>query len=303
MRGSCLVFALLVLVCGDASAGLFGSKSDKAESKAKKDSIEKKDSESSAKETKEGSGSSDIACVVNGEKIARSKVLESLKGAKDPAQKTSMYRESVGRLVFSTAVLQSAKKSGIANSPEFKQILDMLTNEVLVKMFISSKQKAIKDSISKDVLEKKMDEIQKMGGDQIRLQQIVVFDKQKAEQIRKAAASNGKDFMKLAQQYSAAKDDIDLGWKAAFTMGDVIGKAAANSIEIIPDKNGAFRIIKIAERRKLSDRALLAQLAGNILFESALKEFFAEIRDKAEVVVYDVDGKKVSDAKKWLSGQ
>jgi len=164
----------------------------------------------------------DVYGTVNGEPITKDEITQVVGPMASDIDSMDKDTKSkiINMLVERKLLVQNALKSGIENTPAYKQKLDLLKKDLALTLWMEQEAK----KIEKSTTEAELKEFYKNNKDnfkmppQFKARHILVKTKKEAEDIIKQLESTkdlNSEFIKLAQEKSigpSGKDGGDLGW-------------------------------------------------------------------------------------------
>ncbi len=248
---------------------------------------------------------SDVLASVNGEKVTKSEINEVLKAQKITYdQLPAEYKQKILDDVITQALLiQTAEKSGIENSKEFKKELAKVKKQLALRVFVKQKLNSISitEKEAKVFYDKNKDLMFKQPA-QVKARHILVKSKEEAERIiaelRKTPKSKLEEkFIELAKTKSvgpSGKMGGELGWftkdKMIPAFSEVAFKLNKGDITLKPvHTRFGWHIIYIEDKKS----------GGYVPFEKAkamiiqqlkvkkLKEYVDSIKEKANIKYYN----------------
>lgn len=223
-----------------------------------------------------------LVATVNGTEIHRSDIelfYHSLPAQIQQIPIDQIFSRLLERYIDQKLIGQAARKSGVADRPEVKEQIALLTESVLTQAYMN-------DKIRQQVTESRLhEEYQKAVAlepkrEEVRAQHILVKTKEEAEQIIKELKA-GADFATIAKQKSldpSGRTGGDLGY---FTRDQMVPAFSEAAFKLKPGEfttepvhtQFGWHVIKVEDRR----------VAGARKFEDMVDE----LRQKLSEKVYD----------------
>lgn len=254
----------------------------------------------------------DVSAIINGQKIYKKDVMSAIKemeaqaqpGAETPDPK-AIYPMVISQIVNEKLVEDAAKAAKITESQEYKQREGLMKAQLLKSMYI---EKALKNKISDDAVKAAYNQFknENKGKMEVHARHILVPSEVEAKQVIKDL-SGGAKFDDLARRRSsgpAAKAGGDLGW---FLKDEVIPEISNAAFELKPGTYSkepvktdlGWHVIMVEDKRErvVPEFKAVAGAIRDQLARRALDKLLGDLRNKAEITVYDLDGKKLTTAK------
>lgn len=230
---------------------------------------------------------------VNGVKITKEEVNEHL--AQIPADLLSqneveIRKNILERLIEQNLILQEAKKEGIYDKPEFKNQLEMITNNLAYQFTLND---VIEKELTKDVLMEQYKKIlPSLKHPIVHARHILLKDEAAAKAVIKELDA-GKDFVELAKAKStgpSASNGGDLGFfkqdqmvkpfsDAAFSM-----EIGSYSKEPVKTQFG-YHVIKV-EEKKWSKEPTFEEIEAQLkqqMSQGIVQKYIEELRKEAKI--------------------
>lgn len=249
-----------------------------------------------------------IVAKVDGQNILRSDVIEFM-GALPPQMKQmpieTIFPMALEQVVNGKIVEEKAEQTDVANDPEVAKRMIEAKEQISRAVFM---EKEIEKNLSESRIKKAYDKLVAEQGkvEEIKARHILVEDEAKAKEIIAKLAAGSK-FADLANEYS--KDTAnkatggDLGYFTKDAMvpefADATFKMKKGEITKAPIKTQfGFHVVEVEDRRDrpAPDYELVKpQIAANERRE-ILNELVEAWRKKADVEMYDINGKPIAAA-------
>lgn len=251
-----------------------------------------------------------VVATVNGQKIMRSEV--EMMAASLPPQ----YRQMPLQLIFPALLDQvintklvagEGRKQGLQNDPEVKRRMAMIEDRLVQDAY---EQKELTRQITPAALKARYDkQVAGMGPEEeVNARHILVKTEDEAKAVIADLKKNG-DFAKIAKEKStdtgSGANGGDLGW---FKKGDMVPEFAEAAFKLkkgevspAPIKTQfGFHVIKLEDRRPAKpptfeemEDDLRAQMEREIS-----TQMVEQMRTKAQIERFNIDGSKITDDKK-----
>jgi peptidyl-prolyl cis-trans isomerase C len=243
-----------------------------------------------------------VVAVVDGQKFTYSQVMEAKAGL--PKQYQSAPDDKIFPVLLNQAVdtyliNKAALASGEAEKPEVKKSIAKTTEEIIAQAYLLEK---VKSTISDAAVQAKYDEVIKNFPEEkeVHLRHILVDSKETALSVIKAL-KNGGDFKKLAiakSKDATAKEGGDLGFFRKSELPKELADAAfaltPGSYSQEPVKTDfGWHVLKVEEVRDAKPpkfEEVKAELKS-LMTQEAIVEIIKDLRSKAQVELFDKEGK------------
>lgn len=252
---------------------------------------------------KEVEKSGPIAAVVNGSKIYKSEVMNTIdKLSVKQEDVDKIYSAIVNQMVTDKLISDKVGMEGIRESADFKQKMSDIEKQVVKSIYF---EKLAATEVSEDEIKKEYDIIKanNQGKKEARARHILVKTQAEADQVIKDL-NKGVEFEKLAKERSAdatAERGGELGY---FTEGEVLPEIS--KIVFTSLKKGEFTKkpiqtalgFHIIQLEDLRDREVPAfdEVKDSIKSSLVQKNVFEAVRDmrqEAKVTMYDFEGNPI----------
>ena len=244
-----------------------------------------------------------IAAKVNGEVIYINDLKQSYADhpqIKDRVPFEEFYAKTLDVFVNSKLVYQAAQAARIEETPEYQRQLVTAKEDLARKLFL---EKAVEDRVSDEAVKKLYDDYTSKFESQkeIKAKHILVESEDKAKEVIDKL-NKGGDFVKLAQEYS--RDQVDLGYFTKDMMVPEFSEVAFNmkqgeySKEPVKTEFG-YHVILVEDVRAskpLELKEIEPQLK-NMVTQQVIGEIFEDLRGKANVERYTLEGEVISEGK------
>ena len=241
-----------------------------------------------------------VVATVNGEKIYKADVVKAIdtlpvKGAKIE----QIYPMVIEQIVSEKLIDDATRAAKVEESDAFKKRLDVIKAQLVKQIYL---EEAVAPKISDKAVKDAYDRFKKenAGKTEVHARHILVPTEEEAVQAIKDL-DGGADFEDLANKRSSgpsAQNGGDLGYFIKDEMvpefSEVAFKLKKGEYTKTPVKtNFGWHVIKVEDRR---DREVpsLEQVElpiRNKLSQDALQELVSDLRGKAKVEIFDLEGK------------
>ena len=200
------------------------------------------------------------AAVVNGKAIPSSRVDEFVKilaqqGRPDTPETRKMIRDE---LITRELFVQEADKRGLEKTPEVKQQLEQIRQDVLIRALIANelKQSPVTDAEVKAEYEKLVKDSAQSGAQEYKARHILVESEDEAKQIveRLKKGEGFESLAKLSKDPGSGANGGDLGWNTPDTFvkefSEAMTKLKKGEYTVIPVKTQfGYHIIQLDDVR------------------------------------------------------
>ncbi|HTH17268.1 MAG TPA: peptidylprolyl isomerase [Magnetospirillum sp.] len=247
-----------------------------------------------------------VVAVVNGTEL-RASALAGYQRTLPPQMAAQVpYEALLDSLINNTLVFEQGKKDGMDKDPDVKRALKDIEQQLVVKAWMSKKLKAeVTDEAVKKAYDKFLAEYK--PAEEVRARHILVDNEDAAKAII-ADLKKGADFTEQAKTKSkdpsAKQNGGDLGY---FTKDEMVPQFAEAAFAMKPGELSqtpvksqfGWHVIKVEDRRMSSPPSLeQAQPAiREKLAEDTAERLVTDIRAKAKVKRFDMEGKPLAEAK------
>ena len=244
-----------------------------------------------------------IAAKVNGEVIYINDLKQSYADhpqIKDRVPFEEFYAKTLDVFVNSKLVYQAAQAARIEETPEYQRQLVTAKEDLARKLFL---EKAVEDRVSDEAVKKLYDDYTSKFESQkeIKAKHILVESEDKAKEVIDKL-NKGGDFVKLAQEYS--RDQVDLGYFTKDMMVPEFSEVAFNMKQGEYSKTPVktefgYHVILVEDVRAskpLELKEIEPQLK-NMVTQQVIGEIFEDLRGKANVEKYTLEGEVISEGK------
>ena len=244
-------------------------------------------------------GKNGVAAVVNGEKLTVAeikKIYDNTPQINTQEKWDVFYPKALNAWVDSKLVQQAANKSDVKNSKEFKEQVELFSNDLASRLYLKQEvEKKITDNDLKNLYNQYKTNF--VSEKEMRARHILVDNEATANDIIKKV-KKGEKFDTLAQKHSKEKR-ADLGWFTKNMMVPEFGNAAFSmkkgELSQKPVKTQfGYHVIYVDDLRDskpLSYEQAEPQLKG-VLAQEAIKGDIGNIVKGAKIEKYTLDGKE-----------
>lgn len=244
-----------------------------------------------------------IAAKVNGETIYIGDLRQSY--ADHPQIKgrvpfEEFYAKTLDVFVNSKLVYQAAQAANIEATPEYQRQLVTAKEDLARKLYL---EKMVEEKVDDKAVKKLYDEYKSKFESQkeVKAKHILVESEAKAKEVINKLNS-GSDFVKLAKEYS--RDQVDLGYFTSDMMVPEFSKVAFNmkkgeyTKQPVQTEFGWHVILveDVRASKPLELKEVEPQLK-NMVTQQVVAEIFEDLRNKASVEKYTLEGERIPDSK------
>lgn len=248
-----------------------------------------------------------VAATINGDKIYKKDVLSAMKNLPVKSdEQAKVYPMVVNQMINEKIIDKATAQAKIQDSAEYKQRLVVLQNQLVKQMYIEN---FLKDKITDSKVKAEYDKLKadNNGKQEIHARHIIVQSEDEAKQVIKDLDAGAK-FEDLAKKRSSgptAQNGGDLGW---FAKDDMIPEFSGPAFAL---KSGTYtkepvhtqfgwHVIKVEDRRNrvVPDLKEVDQAIRNKLSQEALAKMVMDLRAKADIKQYDINGKEITEPAK-----
>ncbi len=246
-------------------------------------------------------GKGGVAAVVNGKNINVADIKVAYEANPNVKQKTSFdefYSKTLDIFVDGEIVYQAAAKENIEETPEYKQQLKGLKEELARKIYLEKKVKAKVD----DAAVKKLYEDYKntfKGEKEVKAKHILVKNEATAKEVIAKYQKEG-GFDKLAKEYS--KEPADLGYFTKEMMVPEFANAAFSlkkgQYTKTPVKTQfGYHVILVEDIRDAKPQPLdkIENQLKAMLAQKTMGDIIKDLQKNASVVKYDAEGNEIKN--------
>lgn len=249
----------------------------------------------------------DVAAIVNGQKIYKKDVMNAIKelGQKlGNADVKQVYPMVVEQIINEKLLDDAANAAKVDQSKEYKMREAAMKAQLVKQLYF---EKLLKNKVSEDSVKAAYNQFrnENKGKMEVHARHVLVPSEVEAKKVI-ADLDKGAKFEELAQARSSgptAKNGGDLGYFLkeemipAFSDVAFSLKPGTYSKEPVKTEFG-WHVIRVEDKRErtVPEYAAVAPAIRNKLSQVALAKVLQELRGKAELKVFDFDGKQVGAA-------
>lgn len=247
-----------------------------------------------------------VVAVVNGAEV-RASTLNSYRRTLPPQMAAQVpYEALLDSLINNTLVYEQGKKDGMDKDAEVKQALKDIEQQLVVKAWMGKKLKAeVTDAAVKQGYDKFLAEYKPV--EELRARHILVESEDAAKAVI-AELNKGADFTELAKAKSkdpsAKQNGGDLGY---FTKDEMVPQFSEAAFAMQPGQLSAapvksqfgWHVIKVEDRRMATPPTFeqAQPVIREKLAEETAERLVTDMRTKAKVKRFDLEGKPLPEAK------
>jgi len=251
-----------------------------------------------------------VVAVVNGQKVMRSEV--EMMAASLPPQYRQMplqliYPALLDQVINTKLLAGEGRKQGLQNDPEVKRRMAMIEDRLVQDAY---EQKEMAKQITPAALKAAYDKqiAAAPAEDEVNARHILVKTEDEAKAIIAELKKNG-DFAKIAKEKStdtgSGANGGDLNW---FKKGDMVPEFAEAAFKLKKGEVTAtpvktqfgYHVIKLEDRRPAKPptfEEMEEELRAQMERELSTK-MVDQMREKAQIERFNIDGSKITDEKK-----
>ncbi|TAL40272.1 MAG: peptidylprolyl isomerase [Alphaproteobacteria bacterium] len=254
-----------------------------------------------------------VIAIVNGDKIMKKDVMNAMKNLPVKGKETEkLFPLVVDEIINEKLIDEATTAAKINESDDFKKKLDALKANLAKQLYV---EKVLKDKVSDAAVKaeyKKFKE-ENEGKQEVHARHLLVKTEEEAKQAIKDLDA-GEKFDAVAKSRSSdagsAANGGDLGWFAEEDMLPEFSKAAfklkpgAYSKEPVQTKFG-WHVIKVEQKRfrEVPELAKVEPAIKQKLTQDAVRELILKLRSKAEIKMFDMNGKPLEFGKSEKSSK
>lgn len=243
-----------------------------------------------------------VIAVVNGDKIMKKDVMTALKKLPVHAGKDAdkLFPLVVDEIINEKLIDDATTAAKIEDSDEYKKQLDALKSQLAKQMYV---EKYLKEKVSDKAVKSEYAKFKKEneGREEIHAKHLLVKSEEEAKQAIKDL-NDGAKFEDLVKQRSAdtasAANGGDLGWFAEEDMLPEFSKAAfalkpgTYTKEPVKTRFG-YHVIYVLDKRarQVPPMEQVGDAIRKKLSQDAVKDLIETLRSKAQIKMYDMNGK------------
>ncbi len=247
-----------------------------------------------------------VIAVVNGDKIMKKDVMTAIKKLPVQAGKDTdkLFPLVVDEIINEKLIDDATKTAKVEDSPEYKTQLDALKGQLAKQIYVD---KYLHEKVSDKAVKEEYNKFKKEneGKEEIHAKHLLVKTEDEAKEAIKElndADDKAAEFDKLVKQRSAdtasAANGGDLGWFAEEDMLPEFSKAAfalkpgTYTKEPVQTRFG-YHVIYVLDKRPRQVPPLdqVGEAIRKKLSQDAVKDLIDGLRAKAQIKMYDMNGK------------
>jgi peptidyl-prolyl cis-trans isomerase C len=241
-----------------------------------------------------------VVAVVNGTKIMKKDIVEAMDALPvKGAEKDKLYPLVLDQVINEKLLDDATAKAGIEKTEDFKTRMELARSQVLKQMYL---ERFLKDKISDAKVRAEYDKFksENKGRTEVRARHILVPSEEEANKII-ADLNAGAKFEDLAQKRSSGPTGPNGGDLGYFTKDDVVPAFSAVAFDLKPGTytpkpvktEFGWHVIKVEDKRnrKVPELKEVEMAIRNKLGQDALQKLVSDLRTKAQVERYTLDGK------------
>ena len=244
-------------------------------------------------------GKDGVAAVVNGKKITVADIktaYEANPAVKEKASFDEFYEKTLDIFVDGEIVYQAAEAAKVEETPEYKNQLKSLKEELARKI---SLEKQVRAQVNDAAVKKLYEDYKKTfhGEQEIKAKHILVNSEAKAKEVIAKFQKDG-NFEKLAKEYS--KEPADLGYFTKDMMvpefADAAFKLKKGQYTKTPVKTQfGYHVILVEDIRTAKPQPMkqIEPQLKAMLAQKSMGDLIKNLQDKAKVVKYDTKGNEI----------
>lgn len=245
-------------------------------------------------------GKDGVAAVVNGKKITVADIktaYEANPAVKEKASFDEFYEKTLDIFVDGEIVYQAAEAAKVEETPEYKNQLKSLKEELARKIYLD---KQVRAQVNDAAVKKLYEDYKKTfhGEQEIKAKHILVNSEAKAKEVIAKFQKDG-NFEKLAKEYS--KEPADLGYFTKDMMvpefADAAFKLKKGQYTKTPVKTQfGYHVILVEDIRTAKPQPMkqIEPQLKAMLAQKSMGDLIKNLQDKAKVVKYDTKGNEIS---------
>ena len=244
-------------------------------------------------------GKNGVAAVVNGKKITVADIktaYEANPAVKEKASFDEFYEKTLDIFVDGEIVYQAAEAAKVEETPEYKNQLKSLKEELARKIYLD---KQVRAQVNDAAVKKLYEDYKKTfhGEQEIKAKHILVNSEAKAKEVIAKFQKDG-NFEKLAKEYS--KEPADLGYFTKDMMvpefADAAFKLKKGQYTKTPVKTQfGYHVILVEDIRTAKPQPMkqIEPQLKAMLAQKSMGDLIKNLQDKAKVVKYDTKGNEI----------
>lgn len=260
-----------------------------------------------ASQAKEADSNDTVVAIVNGTKIYKKDVLEAMKGLsvkKEEADKA--FPIIVDQMINEKLIDNATTKANIEKDPAFQARLATAKEQMIKTFYLEN---YLKDFVTDKAVKAEYEKFKKenKGKEEVHARHILVQTEAEAKQAIKDL-DGGAKFADLAKQRSSGPTAQNGGDVGFFAKGEIIPEFSDAAFKLKPGTYTkepvkspfGWHVIYVESKRQRAvpdmkdvDGAIRSRLGQN-----AIEKLVQDLRAKAEIKHFDMDGKPVEETKK-----
>lgn len=244
-------------------------------------------------------GKDGVAAVVNGKKITVADIktaYEANPAVKEKASFDEFYEKTLDIFVDGEIVYQAAEAAKVEETPEYKNQLKSLKEELARKIYLD---KQVRAQVNDAAVKKLYEDYKKTfhGEQEIKAKHILVNSEAKAKEVIAKFQKDG-NFEKLAKEYS--KEPADLGYFTKDMMvpefADAAFKLKKGQYTKTPVKTQfGYHVILVEDIRTAKPQPMkqIEPQLKAMLAQKSMGDLIKNLQDKAKVIKYDTKGNEI----------
>lgn len=249
-----------------------------------------------------------VVAIVNGDKILKKEVMQAVEKlpVKD-VQIDKIFPFVVDQMINEKLIDSATASANVEDTPEFKKRMELVKAQLVKQLYLEN---TLKDKVSDKAVEAEYEKFKKenKGKEEVRARHILVPTEEEAKQVIKDLEA-GQKFDELAAKRSSdpsnAQSGGDLGYFLKEEMVPEFSEAAFSTkpgtYTKTPVKSSfGWHIIKVEDKRTRAVPELkeVEMAIRNKLGQDALQKLVQDLRAKAEIQRFNLDGSPVEETKK-----
>lgn len=252
-------------------------------------------------------GSDSVAAIVNGDKILKNDVMNVIKSMTvAEADRDKAYPVIVDQMVNEKLIDIETAKAEIEKDPMFQARVAAAKAQLVKTIYL---EKYLKDKITDKAIKAEYDKFKKenKGKEEVHARHILVASEDEAKQVIKDLDAGAK-FETLAKERSSgptAKTGGDVGY---FAQGEIIPEFSNAAFQLKPGTYTkspvkspfGWHVIFVEDMRErvVPDMKDVEASIRSKLGQEAVEKLVKSLRAKADVKLFDINGKPVEEATK-----
>lgn len=250
-----------------------------------------------------------VVAIVNGQNILKKDVEKAIAQLpiKDDVKADKVYPFVIENIINEKLIDDETAKSKVEESAEFKKRLDVIKASLAKQLYLENN---LKDKISDKAVKAEYEKFKKdnKGKEELRARHILVPTEEEAKQVIKDLDAGGK-FAELAAKRSSDTSNAQMGGDLGyFLKDDMVKEFSDAAFAIKPGTYGktpvktpfGWHVIFVEDKRerKVPDLKEVELPIKNKLGQEALQKLVGDLRAKADIKVFNLDGTPMGETKK-----